>query len=62
MAISGELPFWVTGLYTLSAVLAPLAYKNLDELPDFAGKNTTTELLAGEIWRRLRDRVRAELG
>ena len=47
----------------LAAVLAPLAYRNLDELPDFAGINTTTEFLAGEIWRRLRDRVAAgELG
>jgi 6-pyruvoyl-tetrahydropterin synthase len=47
----------------LADVLAPLAYRNLDEVPDFAGTNTTTEFLAGEIWRRLRDRVVAgELG
>jgi len=47
----------------LAAVLAPLAYQNLDEVPAFAGRNTTTEFLAGEIWRGLRDRVGAgELG
>ncbi len=37
----------------LKQVLAPLNYVNLDELPDFRGRNTTTEFLAGEIHRRL---------
>lgn len=37
----------------LKDVLAPLNYQNLDELPDFRGRNTTTEFLAGEIHRRL---------
>jgi 6-pyruvoyl-tetrahydropterin synthase len=37
----------------LRAVLAPLAYRNLDELPEFAGANTTTEFLAQAIWLRL---------
>ena len=37
----------------LSQVLAPLRYKNLDELPVFAGKNTTTEFLAQYIHQRL---------
>ncbi len=37
----------------LRAVLAPLAYRNLDELPEFAGANTTTEYLAQRIWQRL---------
>jgi 6-pyruvoyl-tetrahydropterin synthase len=43
----------------LSAVLAPLRYKNLDEVPDFAGKFTTTEFLCGHIFRAMADRVRA---
>ena len=34
----------------LKAVLAPLNYRNLDELPVFAGRNTTTEVLAKHIF------------
>jgi 6-pyruvoyl-tetrahydropterin synthase len=30
----------------LRAVLAAVNYRNLDELPEFAGRNTTTEFLA----------------
>ena len=37
----------------LKAVLAPLAYRNLDELPQFKGKRTTTEALARHIFDRL---------
>jgi 6-pyruvoyl-tetrahydropterin synthase len=37
----------------LRAVLADLNYRNLDEDPAFAGKNTTTEVLAREIFDRL---------
>jgi 6-pyruvoyltetrahydropterin/6-carboxytetrahydropterin synthase len=37
----------------LRAVLAPLNYRNLDELPEFTGRNTTTEFLAHAIWSRL---------
>jgi 6-pyruvoyl-tetrahydropterin synthase len=37
----------------LRAVLADLNYRNLDEEPAFAGKNTTTEVLAREIFDRL---------
>ncbi|TGE02251.1 6-pyruvoyl trahydropterin synthase family protein [Methylobacterium nonmethylotrophicum] len=33
----------------LKAVLAPLNYRNLDDLPEFAGRNTTTEFLCGHI-------------
>jgi len=33
----------------LDEALAPLRYKNLDELPEFKGKLTTTELLAAHI-------------
>lgn len=43
----------------LRAVLAPLNYRNLDELPEFAGRNTTTEFLAHAIWLRLLDAIRA---
>src|SRR4051794_7591361 len=37
----------------LAEVLAPLAYRNLDELPDFAGRNSTTEALCEWIYARL---------
>jgi 6-pyruvoyltetrahydropterin/6-carboxytetrahydropterin synthase len=37
----------------LAAALAPLAYRNLDELPEFAGVNTTTEVLCAHIHGRL---------
>ena len=34
----------------LKQTLAPLNYKNLDDLPQFAGCNTTTEFLARHIF------------
>ncbi|MEA2756129.1 MAG: hypothetical protein QOJ54_2418 [Aliidongia sp.] len=37
----------------LKQVLEPLAYRDLDTVPDFAGQNTTTEFLAGWIFRKL---------
>ena len=37
----------------LKRVLADLNYRNLDEDPAFASKNTTTEFLAREIFDRL---------
>lgn len=43
----------------LRAVLADLNYRNLDAEPAFAGKNTTTEFLAREIFSRLRQAIRA---
>lgn len=33
----------------LARILAPLDYRDLDELPRFAGRNTTTEVLAAAI-------------
>jgi 6-pyruvoyl-tetrahydropterin synthase len=42
----------------LKSVLAPINYRNLDDVPDFAGRNTTTEVLAREICHRVRDRIR----
>jgi 6-pyruvoyl-tetrahydropterin synthase len=43
----------------LKAALAPLNYKNLDELPQFAGKNTTTELLSRHIFDAMAGAVRS---
>jgi 6-pyruvoyl-tetrahydropterin synthase len=43
----------------LHAVVAELNYRNLDDVPEFAGKNTTTEFLARYIADRLADRARA---
>ncbi len=37
----------------LKATLAALNYKNLDEVPEFAGQNTTTEFLAKLIFDRI---------
>ena len=34
----------------LKATLGPLNYQNLDELPQFAGQNTTTEFLCKHIF------------
>jgi 6-pyruvoyl-tetrahydropterin synthase len=50
-------------MQALRAVLAQLDYRNLDEIPEFAGVNTTTEFMAHEIHRRLTAAVgRGELG
>jgi len=43
----------------LAEVLAPLAYRNLDDLPEFHGIVTTTEFLAQEIFERYREGVLA---
>jgi 6-pyruvoyl-tetrahydropterin synthase len=43
----------------LGAVLADLNYRNLDDVPDFAGVNTSTEFLAKVIADRLADKVHA---
>ena len=39
--------------------LAALNFQNLDELPQFAGRNTTTEFLAREIFDRMAARIAA---
>lgn len=50
-------------LDALRAVLAPLAYRNLDDDPAFAGRNTTTEFLARAVFERMLARIRdGELG
>lgn len=41
----------------LGAVVAELNYRNLDNEPDFAGINTSTEFLAKVIADRLAERV-----
>jgi 6-pyruvoyl-tetrahydropterin synthase len=43
----------------LAALLADLNYRNLDEEPSLAGRNTSTELMARVIADRLADRVQA---
>jgi len=42
----------------LKAVLADLDYRNLDEMTEFRGRNTTTEFLAAEIHRRLARQIK----
>ena len=43
----------------LGEALAPLRYANLDDVPEFAGKITTTEFLCGHIWERMAAAARA---
>jgi len=47
----------------LAAVLKQINFKNLDELVEFTGHNTTTEYLARWVWGELAERIAAgELG
>jgi 6-pyruvoyl-tetrahydropterin synthase len=41
----------------LASVLKPLNYQNLDELPEFEGRNTTTEALAEHIAANVAERI-----
>jgi 6-pyruvoyl-tetrahydropterin synthase len=41
----------------LGAVVAELNYRNLDEVPEFAGVNTSTEFLAKVVADRLAERI-----
>jgi 6-pyruvoyltetrahydropterin/6-carboxytetrahydropterin synthase len=41
----------------LKDVLRPINYRNLDELPEFSGQNTTTEFLAKYIHDRASQRI-----
>ncbi len=43
----------------LKAVLEPLNYRNLDTVPDFAGKNTTTEFLCRHVFDALARALRS---
>ena len=40
-------------------MLADLGYRNLDDVPELAGTNTTTEVLARFVADRLVERLRA---
>jgi 6-pyruvoyltetrahydropterin/6-carboxytetrahydropterin synthase len=47
----------------LKQVLAALHYRNLDELEELSGRNTTTEFLAKLIFERMAERIdKGELG
>jgi 6-pyruvoyltetrahydropterin/6-carboxytetrahydropterin synthase len=47
----------------LHAVVSELAYRNLDDDPSFAGRNTTTEFLAQVVFDRMAGRIgTGELG
>jgi 6-pyruvoyl-tetrahydropterin synthase len=43
----------------LKAILQPLNYKNLDDIPAFKGINTTTEFLTRHIYDKLAEDARA---
>jgi 6-pyruvoyl-tetrahydropterin synthase len=43
----------------LKAILQPLNYKNLDEISDFKGVNTTTEFLTRHVHEKLAEAARA---
>ncbi len=43
----------------LKAVLKPLNYRNLDEVPEFHGQNTTTEFVAKHIFDAMAASARA---
>lgn len=43
----------------LKATLAPLTYRNLDDIPEFAGVNTTTEFLTRHVFDKMAETVRA---
>ncbi|MEL7014276.1 MAG: 6-carboxytetrahydropterin synthase [Pseudomonadota bacterium] len=43
----------------LDEVLAPLRYKNLDEVPDFKKTFTTTEFLCGHIFSQMAERLKS---
>ena len=42
----------------LKEILGPLNYRNLDEVPEFKGRNTTTEFLTRHIHDRLAEAAR----
>jgi 6-pyruvoyl-tetrahydropterin synthase len=44
----------------LKATLAPLSYRNLDDVSEFKGVNTTTEFLTKHIYDQLAKAARAD--
>ena len=45
-------------LQVLHEILEPLNYRNLDELPGFAGKKTTSEFMARHVFERMAAAIR----
>jgi 6-pyruvoyl-tetrahydropterin synthase len=43
----------------LRATLAAMNYRNLDDVPELRGKNTTTEFLARHVWQRIAEAAKA---
>jgi 6-pyruvoyltetrahydropterin/6-carboxytetrahydropterin synthase len=43
---------------TLKQVLAGLNFRNLDDIPEFAGRNTTTEFVAKVVFERIAAAIR----
>jgi 6-pyruvoyl-tetrahydropterin synthase len=43
----------------LRATLEPLRYQNLDALPQFGGRNTTTEVIARHVFEAMAEAARA---
>ena len=44
---------------TLNKVLGEFNFENLDEIPEFKGKNTTTEFMAEIIFNRMIDQIKS---
>ena len=44
----------------LKSVLQPLNYRNLDDVPEFKGQNTTTEFLAKYVFDRVASAARVD--
>ncbi len=44
---------------TLKAVLAVINYRNLDDVPEFRGKQTTTEFLARYVFEQMKAALKA---
>ena len=44
----------------LRSVLQPINYKNLDEMPEFVGTNTTTEFLTRHVFDALAEAARSD--
>lgn len=43
----------------LKSIIAALNYRNLDDMPEFRGRNTTTEFMAKELFDRVAASIRA---
>jgi 6-pyruvoyl-tetrahydropterin synthase len=44
----------------LKAILSEINYKNLDDLPQFKGKNTTTEFLTKYVFDKVASQIKAD--